>query len=193
MLFRSANRGVNGAGVAGRACAPIRPARRGPRVQGPRSRPMRPRLRPRLLLTAPQTGGSSPRTPAAWPCSLAAARGGPRAAPHHPLRRSGDSERLLGAEATTRSQARARQRDAGSARCERRAFRVKAENHVTTNAAVTSDPARARRRRGRDRIAPGRAAGGVGVRRRSRLSSFCKWEKHTRSCLKFITRIRELP
>lgn len=84
---------------------------------------------------------AAPRTPAAWPFSLAAARGGPRAAPHHPLRRSGDSELLLRAEATTRRQARARQRDAGSARCERRAFRVKTDNHVTTNAAVTSDPA----------------------------------------------------
>lgn len=82
------------------------------------------------------------RTPAAWPCSLAAARGGPRAAPHHPPCRSGVSERLLGAQATTQRQARARRPDSGSARCEHPAFRVKAENHVTTNAAVTSDPAR---------------------------------------------------
>lgn len=124
-------------------CTPTGPAR--PRAWGSGSLAPRPGPRahdPDPASYSPPHRPAAPRTPAAWPCSLAAARGGPRAVPHHPLRRSGDSERFLGAEVTTRRQARARQRDAGSARCEHRAFRVKAENHVTTNAAATSDPAR---------------------------------------------------
>ncbi|KAM7331899.1 hypothetical protein ACRRTK_008607 [Alexandromys fortis] len=85
------------------------PTARGP---GPSARYADP---DRVPYSPPHTA-AAPRTPAAWPRSLAAARGGSRAAPHHPPRRSGDSEWLPGANGTSRRQARARRGDAGSAR-----------------------------------------------------------------------------
>lgn len=118
-----------------------------------------PGYRPGLHSRKPQAGAHTPATPTLSRTHRPTdprLRGRPRPGPAHwrwravgpglprtilpaaPETASGSS----GPEATTRRQARTRLRDAGSPRCERRAFRVKAENHVTTNAAVTSDPAR---------------------------------------------------
>lgn len=178
---------MRGAEVDGGTCALTRPARPWAPGSGslvPAHAPAIPTPDP--VSYSPPHRPAAPRAPAAWPCSLAAARGGPRTAPHHPLRRSRDSERLLGGKRQPEDRPE-RANGTPAPRCERRAFRVKAENHVTTNAAVTSDPARNGGAAGTELLQAGR--------RGERWAVFILLigkGMGTRSCLKCITRIRGL-